>query len=197
MNYPAGNGAVAWLRDLAALLEQSTCRHRGNPVSLEQGLDALVQLWARQGAEGRAVFWVGNGGSAAMVSHISQDLLNKCGLRSLHFNDPALITGMSNDYGYEQVFRRPLQTLAREGDLLMAVSSSGRSPNICAAVTAALEMGMQTATLSAFAADNHLQNLPTALSFHTPTEIYGHAELAHEALLHAAVDVFAQSLTAK
>ena len=197
MNYPAGSAALSWLRDLAALLEESTCRHQGAPVSLEHGLDALVQLWAGQGAAGRAVFWVANGGSAAMVSHISQDLLNKCGLRSFHFNDPALITCMSNDYGYEQVFRRPLQTLATEHDLLMAVSSSGMSPNIRAAANAALAMGMPVATLSAFAPDNHLHQLETTLAFHTPTAIYGHAELTHEALLHAAVDILAQSLTPK
>ena len=192
MNHPShdvGTEALSWLRSLAKLLDASTCRYRGEPVSLEHGLATLVRIWSGQIARGRAVFWIGNGGSAALVSHLSQDLINTCGVSSLTFNDPALITCMTNDYGYEQVFKRPLLALAREQDVLMAVSSSGRSQNIVAAARAALEIGMDLVTFSAFSADNHVHKLPATLSFHTPTEIYGHAELTHEALIHAAVDL--------
>ena len=192
MNHPShdkGTEALAWLRNLARLLDQSTCRHRGEPMSLGDGLETLVRIWSGRRARGRSVFWVGNGGSAALVSHLSQDLLNTCGVSSLTFNDPALITCMTNDYGYEQVFKRPLLALARKQDVLMAVSSSGMSQNIVDAARAALEIGMDLVTFSAFSADNHVHKLPATLSFHTPTEIYGHAELTHEALLHAAVDM--------
>ena len=187
-----GKDAIVWLRRLAGLLDESTCRYQGEPVSLDHGLDALLQIWSRQVAHDRSVFWVGNGGSAALVSHLSQDLINKCGIRSLTFNDPSLITCMSNDYGYEQVFKRPLLALAREKDVLMAVSSSGMSTNIVDAARAALEIGMDLVTFSAFSADNRLHKLRSTLSFHTPTGIYGHAELTHEALIHAAVDMYAR-----
>ncbi len=189
MSHPSGKEALSWLRRLAKLFDESTCRHRGEPVSLDRGLTILLRIWSRQIAQDRSVFWIGNGGSAALVSHVSQDLINKCGVRSLTFNDPSLITCMSNDYGYEQVFKRPLLALARERDVLMAVSSSGMSTNIVDAARAALERGMDLVTFSAFSADNHLRKLPSTLSFHTPTEIYGHAELTHEALIHAAVDI--------
>ena len=172
-----GEGALSWLRKLAKLLEESTCRHQGTSVSLDIGLKALLEIWSRQVAEDRSVFWIGNGGSAALVAHVSQDLVNKCGIRSLTFNDPALITCMSNDYGYDQVFKRPLLALAREQDVLMAVSSSGMSKNIVDAARAALEIGMDLVTFSAFSAENHLHKLQSTLSFHTPTETYGHAEL--------------------
>ena len=192
MNRPSGKEALSWLRSLARLFEESTCRHKGEPVSLDRGLQALLQIWSAQIAHGRAVFWIGNGGSAALVSHLSQDLINKCGVRSLTFNDPSLITCMSNDHGYEQVFKRPLLTLARERDVLMAVSSSGMSANIVDAARGALEIGMDLVTFSAFSADNHLHKLQSTLAFHTPTGIYGHAELTHEALIHAAVDMLSR-----
>ena len=179
---------LSWLRGLARCLEKTTCEHRGRPVPLEAGLRTLVRLWARQRADGAGVYWIGNGGSAATASHLSQDLLNKCGVRSLTFNDPALITCMANDYGYRDVFARPLAALAREGDVLMAVSSSGMSDNVVGAVEAALGKGLEVVALSAFRADNRLRGLGATLSFHTPTASYGHAELAHGALLHAALD---------
>ena len=179
---------LSWLRGLARCLEKTTCEHRGRPVPLEAGLRTLVRLWARQRADGAGVYWVGNGGSAATASHLSQDLLNKCGVRSLTFNDPALITCMANDHGYRDVFARPLAVLAREGDVLMAVSSSGMSDNIVGAVEVALGKGLEVVVLTAFRADNRLRGLGATLSFHTPTASYGQAELAHGALLHAALD---------
>ena len=151
-----GKEALSWLRNLAGLLDESTCRYQGEPISLDHGLRTLQQIWSRQIAHHRSVFWIGNGGSAALVSHLSQDLINNCGVRSLTFNDPSLITCMSNDYGYEQVFKRPLLALAREQDVLMAVSSSGMSPNIVDAARAALDIGMSLVTFSAFSADNPL-----------------------------------------
>ena len=197
MNHPAGIKALVWLRSLARLLDQSTCRYRGEPASLEYGLEALVRTWSRQVAHDRSVFWIGNGGSTALVSHLSQDLINKCGVRSLTFNDPSLITCMTNDYGYEQVFKRPLLCLARDQDVLIAVSSSGMSKNIVVAARAALKIGMDLVTFTAFSADNDLHKLASTLSFHTPTQTYGHAELTHEALIHAAIDMFSRGRTAE
>ena len=186
-----GPEPLSWLRGLARAVEETTCDHRGRPVSLGTGLEALVRLWARQRADGARVYWIGNGGSAAVASHLSQDLLNKCAIRSSTFNDPALITCMANDYGYRHVFERPLTTLAQEGDVLMAVSSSGMSDNIVGAVRAALGKGLEVVALSAFSPDNRLRELAATLSFHTPTASYGQAELAHGALLHAAMDSLA------
>ena len=188
---------LAWLRGLADCLEKTTCEHRGRPVPLEAGLETLVRIWSRRRADGARVYWMGNGGSAAVASHLSQDLLNRCGVRSLTFNDPALITCMANDYGYRDVFTRPLTTLAQEGDVLVAVSSSGMSDNIVGAVEAALDKGLEVVTLSAFSASNRLRGLAATLSFHTPTANYGQAELAHAALLHAAVDCLALAFEVK
>lgn len=180
-----------WLTGLADALQETACRQGGEAATLAAGLDALAGLWRRQRDENARVYWIGNGGSAALVSHLSQDLLNKCGVQSTTFNDPALLTCMANDYGYREVFRRPLLALAGPGDLLVAVSSSGNSENIVCATESALAQGLVTVTLSAFDAANALHALPTALAFHVPVATYGQAEVAHTALLHAALDALA------
>ena len=190
-------GPLAWLRRLSTLLDESTCRYRGEELSLEEGLQTLARIWTRQRIEGRAAYWIGNGGSAALVLHLSQDLLNTCGVRSLTFNDPALITCMANDYGYCDVFARPLRTVARERDVLIAISSSGMSDNVVRAAEAALEIGLDLITCSAFSEHNRLHMLPATLAFHTPTENYGQAELTHGALLHAAIDCLAGESSAR
>ena len=179
---------VRWLGELNGCLERTECRGADGPMSLEAGLDALAGLWARQRRNDGAVYWAGNGGSAAIATHLSQDLLNKCGVRSVTFNDAALITCMANDYGYAQVFDRPLAALARSGEALLAISSSGMSENITGAAAKALDLSLELVTFSAFAPDNRLRQLPATLSFHVPTRRYGQAELAHGALLHAALD---------
>ena len=182
---------LGWLTDLAEALQDTACRQRGKTVPLATGLGALAGLWRRQREADARVYWIGNGGSAALVSHLSQDLLNKCGVQSTTFNDPALLTCMANDYGYADVFRRPLRALAKPGDLLVAVSSSGNSENIVGAAESALERGLVVVTLSAFNAANPLHTLHAALAFHTPVASYGQAEVAHTALLHAALDALA------
>jgi len=114
-------------------------------VSLER---VAVMLLACQ-ARGRVVFVIGNGGSAATASHFACDLSK--GTRSggpptfhvvsLTDNVP-LLTAWANDSGYERVFSEQLTALARPGDLLVAISASGNSPNVVAAVDAARSCGM-------------------------------------------------------
>ena len=187
----AGSSPLGWLEGLAEALRDTACRRDGEALPLAEGLHALADLWRRQRDNDARVYWIGNGGSAALVSHLSQDLLNKCRVQSATFNDPALLTCMANDYGYEDVFRRPLLALARPGDLLVAVSSSGTSENIVAAAKSAIDGDLAVVTLSAFDPANLLHALPAPLAFHTPAATYGQAEVAHTALLHAALDTLA------
>lgn len=92
-------------------------------------------------AAGARVFIIGNGGSYANAMHICNDLL-LCGVRA-HALDPATLTAFANDFGYESVYRRWLQVMADVGDILIALSGSGRSPNILQAVTVAENLRMQ------------------------------------------------------
>ena len=88
----------------------------------------------------RAVFVIGNGGSYANAMHIVNDLLS-CNIPAFAM-DPATLTAFANDHGYESAFELWLYAVGRPGDLLIALSGSGRSPNILRAVARAKQIGM-------------------------------------------------------
>ena len=136
---------------------------------------------------GGQVFLIGNGGSAAMASHMAADALKNGHLRAHAFNDAALLTAAGNDAGYDQVFAIPLARLARAGDLLIAISSSGNSPNIVRALEAAAGLGVAAVTLTAKQPDNRARALG-ALNFYVPLDRYGWAESAHQVILHCWFD---------
>jgi D-sedoheptulose 7-phosphate isomerase len=88
----------------------------------------------------RRVYVIGNGGSYANAMHIVNDLLS-CGVRAFTM-DPATLTAFANDHGYYKAFARWIETVGEAGDMLIALSGSGKSPNILLAVEAAEKLGM-------------------------------------------------------
>lgn len=163
----------------------------GNRIHLEaavhQMLDLLRDLRRRNGS----LYLVGNGGSAAVASHSVTDFLNVGRLRAMTIHDSSLVTCMANDYGYENAFARILSTLVQPGDVLIAISSSGRSLNICNAVVKVRELGGAVVTLSGFASDNSLRALGN-LNIWLDTRDYGMVEIGHQFVLHNIVDRLAQ-----
>ena len=175
------------LENLAALSRRVACTDRaGVACDSDAAFARCVELLADCGAAGGTVLWVGNGGSAALASHFAVDVFN-AGVRSTAFNDAALLTCMGNDCGYEQVFARPVALFAAPGDVLIAISSSGRSPNILAAVEAARARGCAVITLYGFRRDNPLGCLGD-WNFYVPSEAYGPVEMVHAFICHALVD---------
>lgn len=138
-------------------------------------------------AKGHGLIFVGNGGSAAIASHMAADYLKTFKISAQCFNDGALTTCMANDYGYDHVFEYPISMNAKPGDVLFAVSSSGRSPNILNAVKAARKMGVQSITLSGFDKANPLRSLGD-VNFYVPSDRYGIVEVCHLAICHAILD---------
>jgi D-sedoheptulose 7-phosphate isomerase len=138
---------------------------------------------------GRKVMFIGNGASAAIASHMAADFAKNGGVRALAFNDAALLTAVSNDTSYEQVFEAPVRLFAEPGDILLAISSSGRSPNILRAGRAARELGCRLMTLSGFDADNPLRGMGE-LNFHVPCLSYGVTEVLHHSLCHCILDTY-------
>jgi D-sedoheptulose 7-phosphate isomerase len=134
------------------------------------------------------VYLVGNGASAAMASHFAADLAKNAHVHTQVFSDLSLITAISNDIGYDQVFALPLQRRAEAGDMLVAISSSGRSPNVLAAADVARTLSLTLVTLSAMDADNPLR-ARGALNVWIPASDYGLAETGHAALLHHWMDM--------
>lgn len=90
----------------------------------------------------KRVYIIGNGGSYANATHIENDLLS-CGVKAFTLSGPTL-TAWANDYGYDTVFARWVDRVGEPGDLLLALSGSGNSPNIVNALLAAEKIGMDT-----------------------------------------------------
>ena len=106
----------------------------GKLVSYSQEIDEkltkLASVFEACHARGNKIIVVGNGGSAAMASHVSVDLTKNAGVRAINFNEADLITCLSNDRGYENWVVEALSLYADEGDVVVLISSSGNSPNI-------------------------------------------------------------------
>lgn len=149
--------------------------------------DTVAQVLRNIKTVGSRLFFVGNGGSAAIASHFANDFANAGGIASMCFNDAASLTCIGNDHGYADVFLRPLKMHAREDDILFAISSSGQSESILRAATYASAWNMYVVTLSGFDPQNPLRKLGH-VNFYTPSRIYGHVEAAHFCVLHSLLD---------
>ncbi len=137
----------------------------------------------------RQLIAIGNGGSAAIAIHTSADYANAGGLPTMDLMNPALVTCMANDYGYENVFAKHIERFAQKGDILFAISSSGRSPNILKACESAKFRECFIVTFSGFDPENPLRKKGN-MNFYVPSNHYGFVELAHQTLLHCILDLY-------
>lgn len=179
---------ITWLETLGTIGAVTKCRVAGRDATLVDGYARIGELFSATRAGQGTVWWVGNGGSCAICSHLAQDALNKLSVRSQVLSDPSLMTCMANDFGYAEVYSRPLRRLVRPGDCLVAISSSGNSQNIVNCADFALEVGLGLITLSAFGEDNKLWSHMSDVALFLPMRLYGLVEVGHEALLHAAIE---------
>jgi D-sedoheptulose 7-phosphate isomerase len=157
----------------------------GRRLSLEVAFDSAIGRIAAD-TVGKLMF-IGNGASASIASHMATDFWKNTNIRAVAFNDCALLTCMGNDYGYADVFAQPIRAFADPGDVLVAISSSGRSPNILAAVTAARDREARVITFSGFQPDNPLR-LKGDVNFYVPAFCYGPVEVLHHAICHGILD---------
>jgi len=180
--------ATAYIRNLSELLmsTQVTDEH-GADLSLDGGVNKAVEIILSVRSESGKVMVIGNGGSAAIASHMQSDLLRAVGIGAMVFSEASLLTALANDYGYGCVFERPVQLWAEARDLLVAISSSGQSENILRAARAAAGRGCQIITLSGFKADNPLRRLGN-VNFYISSQAYGYVESAHSILAHFLTD---------
>jgi len=155
----------------------------GNDLNYEKGVQENLKMLESLRDRGGNLFLVGNGGSAAVVSHILTDFINVAKLNARTLHESSLLSCMSNDYGYENSFSEPLSTLAQKKDLLIAISSSGRSPNIHNAVKSIKKAGGEAITLSGFSHDNPLRSMGD-LNIWLDSTSYGLVEIGHLFYLH-------------
>lgn len=161
----------------------------GMRLATEGGILRAVQILRAARDRGSSVYVIGNGGSAGVASHAITDFVNVAGLRAQTVHESSLLTCMANDYGYENAYARIISTLARPEDVLIAISSSGKSPNICNAAVKARELGGNVITLSGFAPGNPLRALGD-LNIWLDSRDYGMVEIGHEFILHNIADRF-------
>jgi len=159
----------------------------GRSWSIEDAFSNILKIIKNLKDSSNKLIFIGNGGSAAIASHQSIDYWKNGNIPAISFNDPSLLTCLSNDYGYEFVFEKPINMFGKKGDVLIAISSSGESENILTAVESAKKEGIIVITLSGFSKSNPLRNYGD-LNFFVPSKVYGFVEITHLAICHAILD---------
>jgi phosphoheptose isomerase len=163
-------------------------------TALDRAAEILIEAYARRAG----VFACGNGGSASISNHLQCDHLK--GVRTFTdlvprvvslSNNAELLTAIANDVAYEEVFTYQLQSQATAGDVLFAISSSGRSANIVRALTWAREHGLRTIALTGF--DGGAARTIAEVAVHVNGTNYGIVEDLHQAVMHLLAQYIRQS----
>lgn len=157
-------------------------------IDLKQ-VDKAASILLNAVNAGNRIYSCGNGGSAAIADHLCCDVLKgvrtgtdlKPDVTSL-VSTVSLITAISNDIGYDAVFRYQLESIAKAGDVLITISSSGNSPNIVHAVEWAKANGVSTIALTGFEGGQSARLAD--VSIHVPAENYGVVEDIHQSIMH-------------
>lgn len=141
---------------------------------------------------GNKVILAGNGGSASIASHAAVDLTKVANIRSVNFNEANLITCFSNDYGFESWIKRALEEYADPKDVVILISSSGRSANMICAGEHARRHQLPLVTLTGFSENNPLRALGD-LNLWVDSRSYNIVENTHQIWLTGVSDLIAGS----
>lgn len=160
----------------------------GKPLAHEAAWQQAMWLMRATHDRGNKLMFIGNGGSAAIASHMAIDYAKNGRMRAMAFNDGAALTCLGNDFGYENVFAPQIDLHARAGDLLVAISSSGQSMNILKAADIARERGCTVYSFTGFSPENPLRCYGD-LNFYVDSSEYGFVEITHLALIHSILDL--------
>jgi D-sedoheptulose 7-phosphate isomerase len=160
----------------------------GHSITLDAAFAKVCDLCHGAHESGNKVMFIGNGGSMGIATHMAVDFSKNGSMRATAFGDGAMLTCLGNDLGYENVFAHQIESHGRAGDVLVAISSSGKSPNILNGVQAARSQGGKIVTFSGFREDNPLRKTGD-INFYVRATEYGFVEVAHQAILHAILDL--------
>lgn len=150
---------------------------------VQEQINQAIQLVKKS----KRIFFIGNGGSNSICSHMMEDYMKIAGYPTFAFSDAALITCYANDYGYENAMAEWLKIHFNSEDLLVAISSSGKSLNILNAVETGKSRQGNIITLSGFKEFNPLSTKGN-VNFHIPMENFGIVECYHQIILHVILD---------
>ncbi len=184
-----------YFKEFSDLLErvEITDANTKQMLTKENALEKLVEEILSIKKNNKKIMIIGNGGSAAIAAHQALDYVRSCNIRAMSFDNPSLLTCMSNDFGYERIYEKLIESYADEDDALIAISSSGKSPNIINGVNKATEKKCKVITFSGFKKNNPLRKLGI-YNFYVPSFSYGHVEMMHSLLLHSVVDYIKENI---
>ena len=162
-------------------------------------IKVFVNLLQAARVSNSQIFFIGNGGSASTASHFANDLSIGCkatpAFKAISLCDNnSIITAIANDFGYNQIFVRQLESLANEGDLLVAISASGNSENLVTALQYANKRKMKTCSLVAFAGGKMKEISQDCIHITTDNGEYGPAEDCHLIIDHLVSSYFIRLL---
>ena len=172
--------AGAYFEYLTSVLKTIDTREIG------QFIETLLDARER----GATIFFIGNGGSTATASHFANDIAIGTNsyekpFRAVSLTDSnAIITAVGNDFGFEEIFVRQLRVLGRAGDVVVAISASGNSPNLIRAFDYAKSIGIKTVAITAFDGGKIKQMADEGVHVPTAPKEYGPAEDSHLVLDH-------------
>lgn len=182
----------AYIKELIMTLEHTEiCQGNNEEVkcgNYDEGISLLVDMFTAHKEKQRQLFFIGNGGSSAIASHMTADFMKNGGMITYSLYDNAVTTCMGNDYGYEYIFSKPMEFLVREGDLVVAISSSGNSHNIINAIETAKMKKATVITFTGFKSDNRARQMGD-INVYVPCEKYGIVESIHNLILQQIVDL--------
>ena len=176
-----------YLEDFQEVLRKTNVTDSNGELELDNAFGEVIQKLKSVRENDGHVYLIGNGGSSGIVSHGAIDFLNACGFKAHALTDNSQLTCMANDYGYENVFAQPLKKLLSNGDVLIAISSSGTSANIVKACELARAKSGLIITFSGFGEGNPLRKSGD-YNFWLDSNHYGRVEIGHSLLLHYITD---------
>ena len=152
-----------------------------------------VEIILEKSKNNKTIYIVGNGGSASIASHVSVDFTKVAKISSKTFNNSNLISCFANDFGYENWVKEAIKSYCHKEDLLILISSSGKSLNILNAAEYCKNNSIDLITLSGFDKNNELCKLGK-INFHVNSKVYNYIEMTHHIILVSIVDIFAKNL---
>lgn len=176
-----------YILELIETIKGTIFENEGEEHPYQDGIVKLIDEFTRIKNTNKKVFFIGNGGSAAIATHMTADFMKNGGMNTYNLFDSAVTTCMGNDYGYHTVFSKPLDFLMDRGDLLVAISSSGKSANIIEGVKVAANKGARIITFTGFSQDNPAKQSGD-FNVYVPSSKYGIVESIHNLILQEVVD---------
>ena len=155
-------------------------------------LKKTIEIINKTSKKNGKIYIIGNGGSSSIASHVSVDFSKVARIPSVNFNNANLITCFANDYGYENWVTEAIKAYTKKNDMIILISSSGKSKNIINAAKYCKKNSINLITFSGFKKNNPLSRFGN-VNFHINSDQYNFVEMSHHIILVFLVDVFAKN----